>query len=150
MKVLVLGHKGMLGHMVHKYLSTKEDCEIVTTDFRWQTKEFKDFIIDFWYGQEGNYIINCIGAINQKTNGFQINIDLPIWLDENIDYNLSGCKVIHPGTDSGVGEYGKSKDKAGRHLAMNGYNTKQIMTSIIGHELKSADSLLDWFLHPKE
>ena len=150
MKVLVLGHKGMLGHMVHKYLSTKEDCEIVTTDFRWPTKEFKDFIIDFWYGQEGNYIINCIGAINQKTNGFQINIDLPIWLDENIDYNLSGCKVIHPGTDSGVGEYGKSKDKVEKYILEKGCMTHIIKTSIIGHELDSENSLLEWFLDSKD
>ena len=47
MKILVLGHKGMLGNMVYKYLSTKNDCELFTTDLRWPTKEFKKFVIDF-------------------------------------------------------------------------------------------------------
>ena len=43
MKILILGHKGMLGHMVHKYLLTK-DCKIVTTDYRWPSQEFMDLI----------------------------------------------------------------------------------------------------------
>ena len=65
MKVFVLGHNGMLGHMVHKYLSTK-DCHVITTDLRWPIKNFKNKIIDF----NGDFIINCIGAIHQKTNNF--------------------------------------------------------------------------------
>jgi dTDP-4-dehydrorhamnose reductase len=148
MRVLVLGHKGMLGHMVYKYLSTKEDCELYTTDLRWPTEEFKDFIIDFWYGREGTYIINCIGAIHQRTNEFDVNTDLPIWLDDNIDYNLSGCKVIHPGTDCEMDDddYGNSKRKAAEYLKETGCMTKIIKTSIIGPELTSKVSLLDWFL----
>ena len=88
MKILVLGHKGMLGHMVHKYLSTKNDCELLTTDLRWPSEDFENLIIDFWYGQQGDYIINCIGAIHQRTSDFDVNTELPIWLDDNIDYNF--------------------------------------------------------------
>ncbi len=147
MKVLILGHKGMLGHMVHKYLSTK-DCELVTTDLRWPSEEFQDFIIDFWYGQEGDYIINCIGAIHQRTDNFDINTDLPIWLDDNIDYNLSGCQVIHPGTDCEIDDddYGNSKRKAAEYLIEKGCMTNIIKTSIIGLELNTKASLLEWFL----
>ena len=46
MKVLVLGHKGMLGHMVHKYLSTKDECKLITTDLRWSSEEFKKKVLD--------------------------------------------------------------------------------------------------------
>ena len=77
MKVLILGHKGMLGHMVHKYLSTK-DCELVTTNLRWPSDELKNFIIDF----KGDFVVNCIGAIHQRTSEFEVNTDLPIWLDK--------------------------------------------------------------------
>ena len=41
LKVLILGHKGMLGHMVNKYLSEKENCELIITDLRWPTDKFK-------------------------------------------------------------------------------------------------------------
>ena len=47
-------------------------------------------------------------------------------------------------------EYGKSKFKAGRHLAIHGTKTKQIVTSIIGHELNTNVSFLDWFLSSEE
>ena len=149
MKVLVLGHKGMLGHMVHKYLSTKENCELITTALRWPTKEFKDFVTDFWYGNNGDYIINCIGAIHQRKNDFDVNTELPIWLDDNIDYNFSGCKVIHPGTDCEIDDddYGNSKRKATEYLVEKGCMTTIIKTSIIGPELNSKASLLDWFLN---
>ena len=58
MKVLVLGHKGMLGHMVSKLLSTK-GIEVFTIECRWSTSCFKNIIEKI----EGDYIINCIGAI---------------------------------------------------------------------------------------
>ena len=40
MKVLVLGHKGMLGHMVTKYL-LDNDVEVITTSIRWPESPFK-------------------------------------------------------------------------------------------------------------
>jgi len=150
-KVLILGHKGMLGHMVHKYLSTK-DCELVTTNLRWPDEKFKDFIIDFWYNQNGSYIVNCIGSIPQRTDTFDTNTELPIWLDDNIDYNLSDCKVIHPGTDCEMDddEYGISKRKSADYLKENGCVTKIIKTSIVGTELNTKASLLEWFLNVNE
>ena len=70
MKVLVLGHKGMLGHMVHKYLSTKKDCKLTTTDLRWPSEDFKDFVLEFCDLRGGDYIINCIGSIPQRKDNF--------------------------------------------------------------------------------
>ena len=135
MKVLVLGHKGMLGHMVTRYLRDNK-VEVVTSDARWPESPFKsDMKLD--------YVINCIGAIPQRTKSFDINWHLPIWLDFN-----SPCRVIHPGTDCEMDDdfYGVSKKIASDYLVNHGVNTKIIKTSIIGHELESADSLLDWFL----
>ena len=140
MKVLTLGHTGMLGNVVCDYLRGLDDTTIVTTRHRWSTDSFKTFVKNF----DGDYIINCIGAIPQRTDKFEINYELPIWLDENVD-----CMIIHPATDCEMDEddYGRSKFKAGRHLAIHGTKTKQIVTSIIGHELNTKVSLLDWFLN---
>ena len=47
MKVLVLGHKGMLGHMVSKYLRDNK-VEVVTSDVRWPESPFKpDIKLDY-------------------------------------------------------------------------------------------------------
>ena len=43
MDVMVLGHNGMLGHMVVKYLSDK-GCNITTCDYKFPTNEFKEFV----------------------------------------------------------------------------------------------------------
>jgi|TARA_B100000085_G_scaffold201079_1_gene184586 dTDP-4-dehydrorhamnose reductase len=142
MKVLVIGHTGMLGNAVCKYLNTQKDVSVVifSKKNRWPFDSFKKSVVKF----DGDYIINCIGAIPQRTNQFEVNYELPIWLDKNAD-----CRIIHPATDCEMDddEYGKSKAKAGRHLAMDGHNTKQIVTSIIGHEIETKFSLLDWFLN---
>ena len=143
MKILVLGHNGMLGHMVHKYLSTK-DCKLVTTDLRWPSDEFKNFVIDF----DGDFVVNCIGAIHQRTSEFSVNTDLPIWLDVlNKDF-----KIIHPGTDCEIDndDYGNSKREAAEYLLEKGRDTKIIKTSIVGTEVNTKASLLEWFLDVKE
>ena len=141
MRVLILGHKGMLGHMVHKYLSTKDECELINTELRWPSEHFKNFVLDF----NGDFVVNCIGAIHQKTDEFKINTELPIWLDK-LDKSF---KIIHPGTDCELDSdsYGSSKREAAEYIIENGKDTTIIQTSIIGPELDSKDSLLEWFLN---
>ena len=87
MKVLVLGHRGMLGHMVVKYLQHLE-VNVITSNNRWPENQ-----TDI-YSFNGDYIINCIGAIPQRTDIFDINWQIPIWLDLH-----APCSIIHPGTD---------------------------------------------------
>jgi dTDP-4-dehydrorhamnose reductase len=141
MDILILGHKGMLGHMLVKYL-TDMQCSIYTTNDRYSTDEFKQYVSNF----NGDYIINCIGAIPQKTNQFNINYELPIWLDKN-----SKCKIIHPGTDCEIDndDYGISKYNASDYIKLKGLQTKILQTSIIGPELNSNYSLFEWFLSSK-
>ena len=139
MKVLVLGHKGMLGHMVVKYLqgiSKWVNIQVHTIEKKWPLNQqtIKSF--------KGDYIINCIGAIPQKTNIFNINWELPIWLDLN-----APCKVIHPGTDceTDTDDYGFSKNIAANYIRNLSKQTKSIKTSILGPELNSKASLFEWF-----
>jgi|TARA_Y100000310_G_scaffold344374_1_gene456831 dTDP-4-dehydrorhamnose reductase len=143
-KVLILGHKGMLGHTVHKYLSTKKDCESFTTNLRWPDDKFKVKIISLKH----DYIVNCMGAIPQRTDNFKINYELPMWLDKF----AIASRIIHPGTDCEMDkdEYGISKKRASDYLKKKGHSTKIIKTSIIGTELNTKASLLEWFLNSKE
>ncbi len=139
MKILILGHKGMLGHMVKKVL-TKSKFKIQTIEQKypnWDSLMFKD--IDF--------IVNCIGAIPQKTNKFNINWEIPIWLENN-----TNCKIIHPSTDCEMDDddYGNSKRKAADFIKSKGTKTKMIQTSIVGPEINSNASLLEWFLSQED
>ena len=138
MKVLVLGHNGMLGHMVKRYLQDN-NVNVITTDIRWPESPFKT-------NMELDYVINCIGAIPQRTNTFDINWQIPIWLDLH-----SPCRVIHPGTDCEMDDddYGKSKRVAADYLTSFGSKTKILKTSIIGPELNGNSSLLGWLLSQK-
>ena len=108
-------------------------------DHRWESLEFKNFIKNNRF----DFIINCIGAIHQKTKEFSINYELPIWLGQN-----SSAKIIHPGTDCEMDkdEYGISKKMARDFIIDNSLNTKIIKTSVIGTELDSCYSLMSWFL----
>jgi dTDP-4-dehydrorhamnose reductase len=137
-KILLLGHTGLLGNMVYKYLMSKSGIRIYTTNERWPSNEFKDFIKK----SDADYIINCIGAIHQRTKEFHINYELPVWLDS------LGKKIIHPGTDCEIDndDYGTSKRKARDFIVTSSKNTKIIKTSIIGIEINSNYSLMSWFL----
>lgn len=135
-KVLILGHNGMLGHMMAKYLS-ENSFEISFLSERWPLS--KSLILSF----DGDYIINCIGAIPQRTSNFEINWHLPIWLDLNCE-----CRIIHPGTDCEIDldDYGRSKKVAANFINNSGSRTKVLKTSVIGPELTTNSSLLNWFL----
>jgi len=141
-KVIILGHKGMLGHMVNKAFHTLENSdklEVITIDKRfpkWEKSMFED--IDF--------VINCIGAIPQKTKKFDINWQIPEWLEKN-----TKCKIIHPSTDCEMDDdsYGLSKKRAADFIISKGKKTKMLQTSIIGPEIDSNASLLEWFLSQK-
>lgn len=163
-KILVLGHNGMLGSMVYSYFSSKSNMyEVFTIESRWGDERFASDIKD----TEADFIVNCIGGIPQKykdnTEVYQnLNIDLPLFLD------TLGIKVVHPSTDCefsgdlGVGElytkkslrdagdsYGKSKAIASEKIENNSANTKIIRVSIIGLEKTGNVSFLNWVLSSK-
>lgn len=137
MRILVLGHNGMLGNAVYKYL-IKQNINVFITNERYPENDFLELIKSF----EGEYIINCIGAIPQRTNVFQINYELPYFLDK-----YSKCKIINAGTDceSDTTEYGKSKKYVTEWIKQGALiNTYTVISSIIGIEKYSNNSLLSW------
>jgi len=147
MMVCVLGHNGMLGHMVKLYFDHHQ-IAVNTTDYRWPTLEFKEFIEQ----NTANYCINCIAAIPQKRHSSEefhsINYLLPQFLADNFK-----GKLIHPSTDASteIDFYTQSKKNA--HISLlNQPNSKIriIRSSIIGPEIKSKNSIFEWLLANKE
>lgn len=157
MKILILGHTGLLGNCVLKYFN-KSNLEIETlpVGMRWPSEEMRDFINN----SDAEWIINCIGSIPQRTkNFFEINSKLPIFLFSTTK------KIIHPSTDcefSGnipIGEtyktdsvtdatddYGISKSIPTEiAMKLDLKNVYLIRTSILGID-SSKSSLLSWFL----
>jgi dTDP-4-dehydrorhamnose reductase len=158
MKLLVLGHNGMLGNAVRKYFNSGYSVETIEGS-RWDSDEYKNRILN----SDAEFIMNCVGAIPQKKYSTEyysfLNVELPKFLE------MTGKKVIHPSTDcefsgnlaypkmyhwndwrDAEDDYGKSKAEISKLIVDGFKHTKIIRTSIIGHELITSLSLLDWFL----
>lgn len=169
-KVLVLGGKGMAGHLVVKYLSqlnkyqvaqvargvteTKDSYSVDVADKHQLDKLLADLAPDI--------IINCIGILNKDAEdnpdkAIFINSYLPHYLARKV--KLYNGRLIHISTDcvfsgkkgdyteldykDGIGFYAQSK--ALGEVAYDKHLT--IRTSIIGPELnKNGIGLLHWFL----
>ena len=159
MKILILGHKGMLGRTVQKFFTRQDKFETLTVNARFGDPEFETNIIK----TEADFIINCIGKIPQKQptpqDYTQVNTELPRFLDTlNISTILPTTDCEFKG-DIPAGEsytkssprdadddYGLSKAIISKEIEENSKNTKIIRTSIIGHEEATTLALLDWFL----
>ena len=135
MRVLVLGHKGMLGTTVCRYLESKGHV-VFTTPLKWPNNSFKEYVLE----SECDAIVNCAGSIPQRSNDFFINYSLPIWLDCSIPQRVP---IIHAGTDceSDASDYGISKRLASEYLLRAGTHTKMIKCSIIG---EGGNGLMQW------
>jgi dTDP-4-dehydrorhamnose reductase len=112
-------------------------------------------------------IINCIGIIKQLTKKnktseiIRVNSFLPHYLAEIVNLQKK-IRLIHFSTDcvfSGIkGNYKETdlpdaSDIYGRSKLLGELscsNTLTLRTSIIGHELQTKDSLLNWFLNQKK
>ena len=56
-KVLVLGHTGMLGNCVHKYFSSFKNIETFTVDGRWPDDDFLTQIVNADDLKQVDYVI---------------------------------------------------------------------------------------------
>lgn len=159
-KILVLGHRGMLGNAVFKYFSSLLGYETLTLEARFGDDNFIEEIREV----SPHYIINCIGIIPQRKPDDALyektNIELPVILEKlNIPVVLpsTDCEFSgHIGVDEKYTKddirdaedaYGKSKAIISEKVETSFKNTKIIRTSIIGHEERTHLSLLDWFLN---
>lgn len=141
MKILVLGHKGLLGNCVFKRLSGQKGLQLHTTEERWPDNGF----IDFVKGASFDWVINAIAKIPQSNcpdiDYYTVNVGLPVFLSA---LNFS---VIHPSSNLLNDSSGYSLSKlCAEEVLVNFQNTYIIRSSIIGIEEGSNKSLLSWFL----
>ncbi len=170
-KVLVLGAKGMAGHMIFNYFKSLNNYEVfgIARNLENEKNIFNLDIIDtnqlerIIKKNRFNIIINCIGVLNKEAED---NPAKAIWFNSYFPHLIedltkdTSTKFIHISTDcvfSGIkGNYSENdfKDGVGFYAQSKALgeviNKKDttIRTSIIGPELNSKGiGLLNWFLN---
>ena len=151
-------------------LRNKEKKQLFNEDNNAQIITFNEYtnfekLEEFLSYINPDYVINCLGVIKQKMsfsspeNSIFINSYLPHLLDKiSQKYNF---KIIHFSTDcvfdGNQGSYKETdvplpKDFYGLSKLLgelNSENSLTLRTSIIGHEISSSLSLVEWFLSSK-
>lgn len=169
MKVLILGGKGMAGHMITKYFIEKKQYNVLYTSRDLNDKEslYLDVtnvnsVEKIIESEKPDIVINCIGILNDEARknpllALQVNSLLPHQLS-TLTQRYNG-KLIHISTDcvflgtkgdyteddvpDGISEYARSK----RWGEIISENHLTIRTSIIGPELNQEGiGLLLWFM----
>lgn len=167
MKVLILGSKGMLGHIVQLYLTEKKHTVFCTSrdkenEYYYDVLENINGIEKILEKTKPDFVINCIGILNQfaeqsHSSAVIINSLLPHYLDElSKKYNY---KFIHISTDcvfsGSKGKYNENdttdaESFYGRSKALGEVINDQnitFRTSIIGPDINSKGiGLFKWFM----
>ena len=159
MKVFVLGHHGMLGHVVARYLG-EQGHEVLTSELRYSGTP-RDPLVETVRASGCAWVVNAIGRIHQKSPPpvelFIANARLPVHLASRL---LREQRLIHASTDcvfsgrrgayrvddecDAEDLYGFSKILA--ESAAERGRCIMLRTSIIGPETASAYGLMAWFL----
>lgn len=176
-KVLVLGNKGMLGHVLYETLQANENSkkyDVIGVNRSVDNKDSNSYTLDvlkldeleqFIKNKQPKYVVNCIGSlveasINNPSLAIQTNSLLPHFLNE-ISEKYS-FKLIHISTDcvfdGSKGRYKESDKKTETNYygltknlgEINNDRNLTIRTSIIGPEIKlKTTGLFDWVISQK-
>jgi dTDP-4-dehydrorhamnose reductase len=159
MSVFVLGHRGMLGHVVARFLA-EQGLEVLTTEARYAGVP-GDSLITAATESGADWIINCVGKFRQETAaGTELllaNSLLPVHLKE---FMRSGQKMIHASSDGVFSGARGSYKLTDRRDAGDAYGLSKslgevvgetgkvlaIRTSIIGSEVATTTRLVSWLL----
>ena len=159
-RVCVLGHRGMLGHVVTRFLR-EAGCHVVTIENRFgvgsadEGGEWLDAVV----GAAADWYVNCIGVrpgggVSERQLD-RVNHQLPSLCSR---YLPEGSGFIHASSDGvfsplsgpcawdrprdAVDPYGRSKTRAEMSLGRD--NDFIIRCSIVGPERSTSRSLLAW------
>jgi dTDP-4-dehydrorhamnose reductase len=160
-KVFVLGHRGMLGHVVARYLAQRGH-EVSSSDLRY-TGAPRDPLVEAVRGSGCAWIVNALGAIHQKAPSpaqlYLANARFPVHLAARM---APGQRLLHASTDcvfSGrrggyrVGDERDAEDPYGfskllGEAAAEAPRCIALRTSVIGPG--SPHGLMGWFLDQRE
>lgn len=170
-KLLIIGSKGMAGHVIYYYFKNRQGFDVVDIS-RSHDNFHSNYILDvnntielekIIQNEKPDVIINCVGVLNKDAED---NPAKAIFLNSYLPHFLAklatqlNCKLIHISTDcvfngkkgkytetdvkDGIGFYAQSK--ALGEVEYDQHLT--IRTSIIGPELKkNGIGLFDWLMH---
>lgn len=172
MKIIIAGASGMLGHTLYSEFKKNHQVWGTVRSKRWNPDLREGFDVDNQEKVENliaeikpEIVINCIGIIKQlkdsknKILSIEVNSLWPHHLAEICQKH--NAKMIHFSTDcvftGDKGNYletdlADARDTYGlsKYMGEVDYpHTLTLRTSIIGHELDSNVSLVDWFLSQK-
>lgn len=170
MKVLIIGSKGMAGHVIRSFFKVNTDFDVVdiARDSDFYEPDYKMDVTDFsklsavLKTENPQIVINGIGILNKDAED---NPDKAILLNCYLPHFLAklgdeiGYKLIHISTDcvfnGKKGNYTEKSEKDGigfyaQTKALGEVNNQShltLRTSIIGPELKSSGiGLFHWFM----
>jgi dTDP-4-dehydrorhamnose reductase len=163
MKIFVLGHRGMLGHVVARYLA-EQGMEVLTTEARY-TGLPNDPLVAAVRASAAEWVINAIGKLDSKSTPVAemlvVNAQLPVHMKTFLRRNQ---RLIHASTDgvfSGqTGNYAVDAERDATDL----YGFSKILgevvaepkkaivirTSVVGPSIVPGIGLMDWFLRQRE
>ncbi len=159
MKVFVLGHQGMLGHVVARFLA-EQGCEVATSSLRYRGGA-RDPLVERVRDSDCEWIVNALGRIRQKSEDpeelYLANAVFPLQLGVRL---RPGQRLIHASSDcvfSGrrgryaINDERDAEDVYGLSKALGEAAAQAgrcwvIRTSIIGPELGKGWGLMGWFL----
>jgi len=158
MKIILFGSSGMLGSYMKSYLGkifevccfTRDHFDIESSNWQ-KLNDLLDMAI-----KDGDVIINCAGAIPQRTNDNRyfiiLNTIFPIKLNEYA--KKKNIKLIHITTDcvfsGNDGNYNEISPHDSEKIygitksLSEEYDMCVIRTSIIGDEKNNKNSLIEW------
>lgn len=169
MKIIVMGASGMLGHLLYSELKKTHETWGTVRDKKWHPDLLNGYDIHdlekiekLISEKKPDFVINCVGIIKQlkasddKIASLEVNSLWPHKLAAICE--RQNAKMIHFSTDcvfsGSKGNYletdlADARDTYGLSKFMGEVDyshTLTLRTSIIGHELNSRVSLVDWFL----
>jgi dTDP-4-dehydrorhamnose reductase len=156
-RVLVLGHRGMLGHVVARHLGDV-GLEVLTTQRRYEGGP-RDPLVEEVRASGADWVINAIGRIKQKCTDaaelVRVNGQLPVHLSVRLAPHQ---RLLQPSTDcvfcgrrggyrttdepNPVDDYGFSK-MLGEAVASE--RCVVLRVSMVGPEREGGHGLLGWF-----
>ncbi|MFG1592809.1 dTDP-4-dehydrorhamnose reductase family protein [Halobacteriovorax sp. CON-3] len=169
MKILIIGANGMLGQSLFRYFSKKFEVLGISRGKAWHQDiksgydvENTQLIENLFNDFNPDLVFNCVGIIKQLKESKDNEVSIftnALWPHRLASIcSKYNSKMIHFSTDcvftGREGNYTEdsvadSRDLYGlsKYLGEVAYDhTLTIRTSIIGHEIKSNVSLIDWFL----
>jgi dTDP-4-dehydrorhamnose reductase len=159
MRVFVLGHRGMLGHVVARFLE-QQGCEVVTSPARYGGAA-RDPLVETVRDSGCGWIVNALGRIKQKTEDaselylanslFPLHLSARMRPDQRLIHASSDCVFSGRRGRYTVGDERDAEDVYGLSKALGEAAAQAgrcwvIRTSIIGPELGTGWGLMGWFL----